>query len=263
MQSSQLSGFQEAIPLWVVTALFAGLLLLSFFVGSRLRRFVAIDPATVAAGQLVVGIVTVFTLLVGFTFSLALNRHDQRQDVLLAESNSIRALHRTLAHVGQPGRAEIGTALHAYAQGRLKFAQSNLFDQEAQLDKRAKERERLSDVVTNGAPRSDADVSQTEMLHLLTSVLDAGTRMDMIALAHVPARVILLLVLLPTGSAMVIGMAIGDRIQGLWFSATIWSSLVSLALFTIVDLDSTHWGSIRLDHGPLERAVRATSDLGG
>ncbi len=257
-----MNALEPFLPLWVLTLLFSGLLLLSLVIGAWLRRFVAIDPATVASGQLVIGIVTIFTLLVGFTFSLALNRHDQRRDLVLEEANSIQALHRTLVHVDQPGRREIGHALHAYTQGRLEFVQSNLFKQEAQLEARARERAQLNDVVANVVPRSTTGVSQSEVLRLATRILDAGARMDMISFAHVPKRVILLLVLLPTGSALAIGIAIGDRIQSLWLSAIIWSFLISLALFTVIDLDSSHWGSIRLKPGPLERAVQVTSDWG-
>lgn len=248
------------IPLWVVSLLFAGVILLSLVFGTWLRRFVAVDPATVGGGQFIFGTFSILSLLVGFTFSLALNRHDQRRDMLLEESNAIRALHRSLVHVEEPGRTEIAASLSAYAKGRLTFVQANLLQQEAQLEDRAREREQLNLVVATVVPRSDTGVNQVQILAAATRILDAGTRMDMISFAHVPARVFLMLTLLSSGSALIIGISLGDKLRSLWIPAIVWTLLLSLVLFTIVDLDSPHWGSIRLDPTPLETAVRIVGD---
>lgn len=255
-----MADLTNIIPLWVVTLLFAGLLLVSLMFGTWLRRFVAVDPATVGGGQFIFGTFSILSLLVGFTFSLALNRHDQRRDMLLEEANAIRALHRTLVHVEEPGRAEIAASLAAYAQGRLLFVQSNLLKQEAQLEDRVREREQLNQVVANVVPRSDTGVNQAQILAVASRILDAGTRMDAISFAHVPPRVALMLTLLSCGCALVIGISVGDKLGSLWIPAIVWTLLLSLVLFTIVDLDSPHWGSIRLDPAPLESAVRIVTD---
>jgi hypothetical protein len=247
------------VPLWAVNLLFAGFLLLAMGIGARLRRFVAVDPATVGSGQLIFGAFSVLSLMVGFTFSLALNRHDQRRDLLLEESNAIRALHRTLVHVEEPGRSEISAALSAYAKGRLALVETNLLGQEDMVAARTAERERLNQVVVTVVPVSDTGVNQAQILAAATRILDAGTRMDMVIRAHVPPRVILNLIFLSTGCALVIGISIADRLPSLWLPATLWAVLLSLALFTIVDLDATHWGSIQLDSGPMQTAVRVTS----
>jgi hypothetical protein len=251
------------VPLWAVTLAFAGVLLVSMLIGTWLRRFVHVDPATVGNGQLLVGAFSILSLLIGFTFSLALNRHDERRNLLLEESNAIRALHRTLVHVEEPGRSEIATALHVYAKGRLAFVSANLFGQEDQEQARAAEREQLNRVVANVVPASDAGVNQAQILAAATRILDAGTRMEQVMLAHVPPRVVLVLYLLATGSALMVGVSLGHHFPKLWLPAVIWSILLSIAIFTIVDLDSPHWGSIQLDTTPLKTAVRVTSSPSG
>lgn len=244
--------------MWAVTILFAGLLLASMVVGARVRRYVAVDPASVGGGQLIFGAFSILSLLVGFTFSLALSRHDQRRDLLLEESNAIRALHRTLVHVQEPDRSEIAVALNRYAIGRLAFARANMFGQEEMRDIRATEREQLNLVVANALPVSSTGVNQSQVLAAATRILDAGTRMETVSMAHVPPRVILVLVLLSSGCALVVGISIAEKLHRLWIPAVIWSLMLSLALFTIVDLDAPHWGSIQLESRPLEVAVRAT-----
>lgn len=248
-----------AVPLWVITLIFAALLLLTMFVGAWLRRFIAVDPASVGSGQLIFGAFSTLSLLVGFTFSLALNRHDQRRDLLLEESNAIRALHRSLVHVEEPGRSEISAALSSYTKGRLAFVGSNLFEQEGMAPARAAERERLNEVVAVVVPVSETGVNQALVLAAATRILDAGTRMNAVTMAHVPPRVVLMLVLLSTGCALVIGISIAEKLPALWIPATLWALLLSLVLFTIVDLDAPHWGSIRLDVEPLETAAKATN----
>ncbi len=247
------------VPLWIIMLLFAGVLVVSMMLGRWLRRFVGVDPATVASGQLLFGSVSILTLLIGFTFSLALNRHDQRRDLLLEEANAIRALHRTLVHVESPGRDQIADALHRYAQGRLAFVESNLVRQEAQRPARADEREQLNNVVVAVVPVSDAGISQVQILAAATRILDAGARMEQVMLAHVPPRVVLVIYLLSSGAALIVGLSLGGNLEKLWLVVSIWSFMFSLAIFTIVDLDSPHWGSIRLDPAPLQMAMKVTA----
>lgn len=249
----------NVIPLWIVTLLFAGLLFVAMYGGHRLRRFVGTDPATVGSGQLLSGTVSILSLLIGFTFSMALNQHDLRRDLVLEESNAIRAMHRSLSRVEEPGRSVITGSLITYARGRLDFAKSNLIEQELLTRRLVEERESFNSVVADIVPVSKSGMNQAELLSAATRILDAGTRMDVISLAHVPPRVVLLLILLSAGSAIVIGISIGDKWPTLILPMAIWCGVLSLALFTIVDLDSAHWGSIRLDTAPLENALRVLS----
>lgn len=246
------------LPLGIFTSLFALLLIVSIAVGAWLRRYVPIDPASVGGGQFIFGTFSILSLLIGFTFSLALNRHDERRDLLLEEANAIRAMDRMLAHVEEPGRSQISVTLNVYANGRLEFMKSNLLVQEDMQAERAGEREQLNMVVANVVPVSKAGITQAQILASSNRILDAGTRMEAIMLAHVPVRVILVLTLLSIGSAVIIGISIGDKLRFLWLPSALWALLLSTSLFTIVDLDASHWGSIRLNPAPMEAAVQTT-----
>jgi hypothetical protein len=247
----------NVIPLWIVTLLFAGLMFGAMYFGSRLQRFVGTDPATVGSGQLIFGTVSLLTLLTGFTFSLALNRSDLRRDLVLEESNAIRAMNRALVHVAEPAHSQLSASLRTYTKGRLDFVRANLIKQQEMEPRLIADREKFNRVVANVDPDAKTGVNQSQVLALATRILDAGTRMEMISSAHVPPRVVLMLILLSSGTAIVIGISIGDRFSSLRLPIGIWSLLMAMVLFTIVDLDSTQWGSIRLDYRPLENAMRA------
>jgi hypothetical protein len=248
------------IPLWVVMLIFVGLMLISMVIGNWLRRFVGIDPATVGSGQLLVGTLSIMTLLIGFTFSLALNRHDKRQDLLLEESNAIRALHRTLEHVEHPDKSNIGIVLETYAIGRLQFVESDLFSQQDQQSVRMAEREQLNLAMSEIVPTVASRVGPVQLIAAATRTLDAGTHLEQAMMAHVPTRVVLVLYLLSTGAALLIGVSLGANLHKLWLPAVIWSFLLSAAIFTVVDLDAPQWGSIRLDSTPLKTAIKAVSN---
>jgi hypothetical protein len=247
----------SVVPLWVVTLLFAGIVIASVRLGVWSRRFVGNDPATIASGQLVSGTASVLSLLVGFTFGMALSRFDERRDLVLEESNAIRSMNRAIVHFEASDRAKIAESLLLYTKGRIDFVRANLIDQQDMVPRMVAEREALNRVVANVDPVSKAGVNQSEILGYATRVLDAGTRLDMLLAAHVPPRVILVLLILSIGSAVVIGISIGDRWRSVLLPLTIWSMMLSIALFTIVDLDSTQWGSIRLDSAPLDNALKA------
>lgn len=55
------------VPLWLMTLLFALVLLGAMAAGMRLRRFVGTDPTIVGSGQLIFGTVSILSLLIGFT----------------------------------------------------------------------------------------------------------------------------------------------------------------------------------------------------
>lgn len=251
------------IPLWLITLLFAGLLYLAVYGGARLRRVIGTDPATVSGGQLISGSMTVLSLLIGFTFSLALNRHDQRRDLLLEESNAIRSLNRTLVHVEEPGRGQIRTALTTYTKGRLAYVERNLIEQDALVPRLIAEREQFNQIVANVTPSSKSGVTGAQVLVGATRILDAGTRMEMISVEHVPARVVLVIVLLSTGTAMLIGISLAEKWSTLKVPIAMWSLMLSMALFTIVDLDAPRWGSIQLDPAPMRNALRSLAPAPG
>lgn len=255
-----MASFAE-LPIAMFTLLAAAFLFAAMRAGARLRRFVAVDPASGASGQLVVGTFALLSLLIGFTFSMALNRNDQRRDLVLEESSAIRALHRTLQSLDDADRVPATVALHDYARGRLAFAEARAFNQEAVAERLARQREALNSIVSRLAARDEVK-GIVQIQAAATRVLDSGARMEMISLAHVPLRVYLMLVIFSTSCAAMIGMSLADRLQALWLPAVLWCALVSIALATIVDLDAPHWGDIRLNAKPLQYAVRATTPDG-
>lgn len=176
---------------------------------------------------------------------------------MLEEANAIRALHRMLVHVEEPGRSQISETLGVFARGRLAFMESNLLVRENTQDERLQEREQLNAVVATVVPLSDTGMNQAQILASATRILDSGSRMEAIMLAHVPSRVVLLLILLSTGCAVMIGISISEKLPTLWLPAAIWSLLLSMALFTIVDPDAPSWGSIRLDTAPMKASLPA------
>ncbi len=83
-------------PLWQVgLALYVGMLV-SAMLGSALRTRRSAsdsDGAGSNEGYVVTAVTGLFALLVGFTFSQAIDRFDNRRDMVLAEGEAVRALY--------------------------------------------------------------------------------------------------------------------------------------------------------------------------
>ncbi len=66
--------------------------------------------------------ISLFTLLVGFTFSVALNRYDTRRDLVVEETAGCFALWQRLQLQPAPYRAEMAATMRAYVDARLAWA---------------------------------------------------------------------------------------------------------------------------------------------
>ena len=247
------------IPLWAVTLAFMLLLLAFLEAGVRFRQRADWKPDLASSLHLVGAMFSILNLLLAFTFSLALNRHDQRRSQMVVESNAIRALNRSLRLLEDPTRGQVVASLHADANGRLAFVRARLPQQVEMTGLLASQREALNDKITLVTAGLSKAGLQGQLMAGATSVLDAGTTMESIAAAHVPPRVVLLLGVFSTVYMVALGIALGERTRELKSLLVFLVVVLSLALFSIVDLDSSHWGSIRIDDRPLVVAVRATA----
>lgn len=252
------------LQLTLMMLMLAGLLLLVMHVGVFCRRFVKTDPATVGSGQLLVGSLSLLSLLIGFTFSLSLHRNDQRRDLLLEEpmrsGHSIARCSNWLSPIGQCWRM----AFMPMRTAELEFVKARTFDQGEMAARVMAKRERLNQIVVEVVPRSGNNVVQGHILTGTTRLFDAGSRMEAISFSHVPLRVYFMLVFFSSASAFVMGISINDRLKGLLLPAALWCALVAVAMATIVDLDAPHLGTLKTNPRPLEMAVERTApDISG
>ena len=73
-------------------------------------------------GLVVSGILVVLGLLLGFTFSLALDRFEQRRMLVITEANAISTSYLRAQLLDEPDRTRLSNLLIAYTDNRVNLA---------------------------------------------------------------------------------------------------------------------------------------------
>src|SRR5262249_28039676 len=93
------------------------------------------------AGKFNDAILALLGLLLGFTFSMSLGKHDQRRLMVVTDSNSIGDFYTCASLVKEPVRGKLQGLIRAYAEQRLALAGGRL--DEASLQKKLGEMQEM------------------------------------------------------------------------------------------------------------------------
>ncbi|HYX45258.1 MAG TPA: hypothetical protein VE820_00315, partial [Sphingomicrobium sp.] len=76
-------------------------------------------------GLIVSGVMVVVGLMIGFTFSLALDRFEQRRLLVVTEANAIGTSYLRAQLLDEPDRTRLSGLLTAYTDNRIELARGN------------------------------------------------------------------------------------------------------------------------------------------
>jgi hypothetical protein len=194
--------------------------------------------------------ISLFTLLVGFTFSVALNRYDTRRDLVVEETAGCFALWQRLQLQPAPYRAEMAATMRAYVDARLAWANRG----------RETDRDRPGDTASDALMERMWNLSRAAggdgarlrlMADSLSRVDDAAWRREAMAREHIPLPVIDALLLFLLLSAVSLGYSgTGDgrlaRLPHLLFLG-----LATGAVMLVLDLDRPRSGLVTVNQAPM------------
>jgi hypothetical protein len=134
----QLPGFSSFVPLWLLTVIFFVVLIaareLGAFLRTRQDRHKAQKPVAADADagdsfstNTVLGLLA---LLIGFTFSLALGRYDERRSLVLHEANALGTTWLRTDLLDTADAERVRTVLRQYIDARVDFANAKTAQQE-------------------------------------------------------------------------------------------------------------------------------------
>ncbi len=214
----------------------------------------------------------VLALLLGFTFSLALQRYDSRSAAVVDEANAIgTSWLRAQMLPGEMGKA-VEAKLREYTAMRVASAKISLDhaeQREAMLADAARLQADLWTLARQAVALDDRMVTTGLFIQSLNDTIDAfGTR-DAALNRHVPEVVLILLYItfLMTGSILGYGSGVsGHRASPV---AYVMVGLIVLLVFIIIDLDRPRRGliEVRQDslmelHASMERAALPEAQAG-
>ena len=249
------------MPLWLLTMLFFLALLVAREAGIRLRqRRVELDAAAARhEGKedafAMTSVMGLLALLIGFTFSLALGRYDERRNLVVKEANAIGTtwLRADLLEAGD--RERMREVLRRYVDARVDFANAvDAADEMRQFARTVEIQDELWKVMGQGiaafhdTPRASLVVTTTnESIDLAAERYAA--RQD-----HIPVRILRMLLVFAILAAGLVGY---ERHQQRKTTALL-LLLFSLAVGLILDLDLPTTGATSVPQDPmldLQRSV--------
>jgi hypothetical protein len=198
-------------------------------------------------------------LLLAFTFSMALGRHDQRRQAVVADSNAIGDFYTCATLLKEPSRSRLQAVVRDYARHKLNMAhQSPLTTDQKQAIQRSQEMQsRMTGLV------AEAIEGGTAIAVPLTNTLNNLASSDVSYLAanqaNLPWIIVILLLLGSVVPAFLMGLHQGASHKARLSGTFSFIVLVTLVIYVTLDLNQPARGFLRVNHDSLERLIQSMS----
>jgi hypothetical protein len=198
-------------------------------------------------------------LLLGFSFSLALDRFDVRRSMTLQEANAIRTMYARSQLIDEPDRSRLGDLLRKYTAHRIRVARiANPGGQRRVSERTEVYRDEIS-AATLIAMRPIRDTEfGASFMESANATLNIGAARKAARMATIPVRVLDMLILCMAVTSVTVGFVM-DRGQGRWAAAAL-LLMLSMSYGLILDIDQPNRGAIRENQEPMEDLLRSMQD---
>jgi hypothetical protein len=252
MSSELLYGVDE----WLIALVMLALLLLATEGGFRAGRKVRSrldEGAKSQVGTISGAVLGLLALLLGFTFSMALSRFDNRKQLVVEESNAIGTAHLRSRLLPEPVRTEVGDLLRSYVDARLDFFRAGI-DKDRLREAYDKTEQLQTQLWSQAAAAVEKDDRETTTGYFITSVnevIDLHATRRAATENHVPEGVLLLLLIIALVALAALGYGCGLDGCRHFLSTTMMSVLIVLVITVTIDLDRPRRGLIHVSQASM------------
>lgn len=195
-------------------------------------------------GHVLGSIFGLLALLMGFTFSMAVERFERRNRDLVAEANAIGTAHDRLALLGTAKARALQSDLRDYARLRLRLGSSEGPDEHEEiLAISSHERQKLKAEAIRAAEPVALSALANGVMSTMDQVADVGVQRDAGLNARLPRAVFMVLVSFICVAVAMTGYAFPASGSRRWAGLFL-SGLLVATLFLIIDRDRPFGGSI-------------------
>lgn len=242
--------------LLITLLLFAGLVVAiqaGYYLGRRSQdSFTESSRSHVNAIQ--ASLLGVLALLLGFTFSLALQRYDSRSAALVDEANAIGTTYLRAELLPPLIRVRTQLLLRDYVDARIQEASiplSRETERQAQLLIATTQQNALWRYALQAAVEDKSPVTSGLFIQALNEMIDSFGRRNDALTRHVPEVVLYLLFATFLLTWAIVGYSAGLAGHRVSLAAYIMLALVVLLIFIIIDLDRPRRGLIGINQSSL------------
>lgn len=245
----------ETTPLFIIGLVILALMLAGVELGYRGQGWLRRNKDRTEAGKggqdhLLSAVLGLLALLLGFTFSMALDRYEARRDLVLQEANAIGTTWLRTRLLEEPNRAAMSGLLRAYVDARLAWSETGA--SKADLAQTEALQQKLW-TVTGAAMRTDPSPQLSRgVMDAMNQSFDLASARTAARLAHIPGHVLGILLLFAALSAVMLGYILADNGKPHRIATMLLLVLLTLALVAILDLDRPRSGGIQVSQQPLD-----------
>lgn len=200
-------------------------------------------------------ILGLLALLLGFTFSMSMQRYDNRCQALIAETNAIGTLLLRVKLLPTQYQVTSNALLGEYINLRIAIGHTDLTQrsQRQAYNQQINEiQNKLWSIAVAAAQDDPRPVTTGTFINSLNEVIDSQGRRNAFLQLHVPETVLLLLFLTFIISGGVLGYSSGLNGRRITIPTLIVFFLITLIVFLIIDLDRPKRGLIQVDQSLME-----------
>lgn len=236
----------------VVISLFA-LILVLMEVGRRVgrtRRNQDPDGSHVGLGAIDGAVFGLMGLLVAFTFQGAASRFDARRQLIGQETNAIGSAYLRIDLLPAADQPVLRDDFRNYLDARLSYYRNLPLDSataKAELDKSIALQEKIWSESVAGCEKVNFSATTSLVLSSLSEMIDITTTRAVALEMHPPAVVFWGLGVLVIASALLAGYGLGEAKTRSWLHMLIFSAILAMAVYVILDLEFPRVGLIRID----------------
>ena len=242
----------DVFPIWVTTLLIAALLVIACELAYRVARRKG-DTEKADEGHVLSAMLALLGLLVGFTFSISVGRHELRRTLVVDEANAIGTEYLRAQMLPEPYRTRLAAMLRSYTDARLALADAG---EDSVSIMRAND---MADSLQRAMWVTTVEVEPFVQPPALSSLIVGGMNavIDVAATrraaleARLPTIAFGSLVLFATVAAGMLGFVSGSGRRRTRAGAVVLLLLLSLALGLILDMDRPRRGTIKVSQRPL------------
>jgi hypothetical protein len=216
-----------------------------FRIGMRYKKTAGGEETGILDGA----IFALLGLLLGFAFAGAVDRLNNRRDLVIEETNRIHAAYLRLELLAPEDQPPIRTLFRDYLDARLKaYRQVNSgHDPHLAFQASGELQKRIWSAAVIAVEKVDKQYAAEVVLPAINDMIDVTVAKKVAIASHLPFLILILLCTISLLSALVAGNGMAKsglrhRLHGFIFSVS-----VSLTIYAILDLDNPRAGFIRLD----------------
>lgn len=206
-------------------------------------------------GYVVAAVYTLLGLLVGFTFSIAVERYQLRRELVVQDANAIEQLYLQAQLLGEPDRSRFSALLVQYAENHIALGHAHHENAETAnliASDGALQRDLWRATVSAFRTIRTIDFSST-FVDSVNGVIRIDAERKAVRQGQIPYPIILLLMIYSITAAGLLGAVMNSRKGEIISVVLLFFS--TLALMVIADLNRPVEGLIRESQQPMEQML--------